>query len=219
MNGPSQRGLLLVVSSPSGAVKTTLTRRLLARHSDRITFSVSFTTRPMRSGEQEGVDYRFVDEETFDGMVARGEFAEWAHVHDHRYGTARRAIEEAFADGKDVLFDIDYQGGRQLKAAFSAESVRVFVLPPSMRVLAERLRRRATDDPEVIRRRLAKAVDELGHYDAYEYLVLNDDLDEAYAELEGIYRAARCRWDRRSALAEGLLREAASDDFQREVEG
>lgn len=217
MNDPSQRGLLLVVSSPSGAGKTTLTRRLLKSHARQLTFSVSFTTRPMRAGEQEGVDYRFVDEGTFDDMVARGAFAEWAHVHGHRYGTARRAIEEAFAAGKDVLFDIDYQGGRQLKAAFPAESVRVFVLPPSMRVLAQRLRRRATDDPEVIRRRLAKAVDELGHYHAYEYLVLNDDLDEAFAELEGIYRAARCRWDRRSSLAEALLREASSGSFQTEV--
>lgn len=219
MDQALHRGLLLVVSSPSGAGKTTLTRRLVAAHGDRLMFSVSFTTRKMRPGEREGVDYHFVDDAQFDEMVAQGAFAEWAEVHGNRYGTARSTIEGAFSQGMDILFDIDYQGGRQLKAAFPAESVRVFVLPPSMRVLSERLRRRATDDPEVIRRRLAKAVDELGHYHAYEYLVVNDDLEQAYQELAGIYLAARCRWDRRSELAEELLAEAASAGFQSELAG
>ena len=214
----SRRGLLLVVSSPSGAGKTTLTRRLVADHADRLTFSVSYTTRKPRADERDGVDYHFVDPETFDQMVAEDRFAEWASVHGNRYGTARATIEEAFAAGMDILFDIDYQGGRQLKARYPAESVRVFVLPPSMKVLAQRLRARATDDPDVIRRRLAKAVDELGHYHAYEYLVVNDDLEVAYGQLQGIYQAARCRWDLRSGYAERLLAEADSPEFRAEID-
>lgn len=211
------KGLLLVVSSPSGAGKTTLARRLMAEFPDRITFSVSYTTRPPRERETPGVDYHFVDGPTFERMVSEDRFAEWAQVHGHRYGTARSAIEEAFAEGKDVLFDIDYQGGRQLKARYPAESVRVFVLPPDMRTLARRLRGRATDAPEVIARRLAKAVDELGHYHAYEYLLVNDDLDRAYDELRAIYLASLCRWDRQSGYAEQLLAEASSEEFLRDA--
>lgn len=210
-------GLLLVLSSPSGAGKTTLARRLMDRHKAEITFSVSYTTRPPRPNETPGVDYHFVDEATFVTMLGEDRFAEWAWVHGHRYGTARAAIQEAFSQGKDVLFDIDYQGGRQLKAKYPAESVRVFVLPPDMRTLARRLRGRATDAPEVIRRRLDKALVELGHYHAYEYLVVNDDLDEAYRALEAIYLASRCRWDRQSFHAEQLLAEAESEAFREEI--
>jgi guanylate kinase len=181
--------MLFVVSSPSGAGKTTLTRRLMEEF-DALTFSVSYTTRPPREGEVDGADYHFVDEATFSRMVAEDAFAEHAAVHGNRYGTADAQIRQAFAAGRDVLFDIDYQGGRQLKSRYPAEAVMVFVLPPTMEALAGRLRRRATDAEEIIRRRLAKAVDELGHYHAYEYLVVNDDLEAAYDRLRAIYLAA-----------------------------
>jgi guanylate kinase len=209
---------MLVVSSPSGAGKTTLTRRLIRDHSQRLIFSVSYTTRRPRADERNGVDYHFVDDDTFDRMVREEQFAEWARVHDHRYGTSRATIEEAFRAGKDILFDIDYQGGRQLKARYPAEAVGVFILPPTLRILAQRLRKRATDDEAVIRRRLQKAMDELSHYHAYEYLVVNDDLEVAYQELLGIYRSAGCRWDRRSRYAEQLLQEAERGAFWSEIE-
>ncbi len=202
-----RKPMLFVVSSPSGAGKTTLTRRLMEDFGT-LTFSISYTTRPPREGEQDGHDYHFVDDDTFARMVAEDQFAEHASVHGNRYGTADAQITEAFAAGRDVLFDIDYQGGRQLKAKYPAEAVMVFVLPPSMSVLAGRLRNRATDSEEIIRRRLEKAVDELGHYNAYEFLVVNDDLEEAYDQLRAVYLAATCRWDRQSSKAESLIREA-----------
>ena len=213
-----RKALLLVVSSPSGAGKTTLTRRLMNEF-ESLTFSVSYTTRPPRDGEREGVDYHFVDGETFEKMVEEDRFAEWASVHGNRYGTADETIRRSLAEGRDVLFDIDYQGGRQLKTKYPAEAVMVFVLPPAMRILAGRLRDRATDTEETIRRRLAKAVDELGHYHAYEYLIINDELEPAYDELRAVYLAATCRWDRRSRLAERLIAEARAPDFQAEIRG
>ncbi len=205
----SSKPMLLVVSSPSGAGKTTLTRRLMAEFTS-LTFSISYTTRPPREGEVDGHDYHFVNDDTFARMVSEERFAEHATVHGNRYGTADAQILEAFAAGRDVLFDIDYQGGRQLKAKYPAEAVMVFVLPPSMNVLAGRLRNRATDTEETIRKRLEKAVDELGHYHAYEFLVINDDLDQAYDQLRAVYLAATCRWDRRSPMAEALIREAGT---------
>src|SRR3954451_1711274 len=141
-----------------------------------IVFSVSYTTRPRRRGEEEGVDYHFVDEPTFMKMVQNDEFAEWAVVFDHHYGTTVEAVKQALEGGRHVLFDIDYQGGRQLKAKFEKEAVMVFVLPPSLKELDARLRKRATDAPDVIDRRLAKAKDELKHYFIYQYLIVNDDL-------------------------------------------
>jgi guanylate kinase len=213
---PARKPMLFVVSSPSGAGKTTLTRRLMEEF-DRLTFSISYTTRPPREGEVDGEDYHFVDEATFARMVAEDAFAEHATVHGNRYGTADAQIHEAFAAGRDVLFDIDYQGGRQLKAKYPAEAVMVFVLPPTMEALAGRLRRRATDTEEIIRRRLAKAVDELGHYHAYEYLVVNDDLEAAYERLRAIYLASSCRWDRRSPMAEALIAEAEAPGFRRHL--
>jgi guanylate kinase len=199
-------GLLLVVSSPSGAGKTTLCHRFVSEFPD-IHFSVSYTTRRPRRGEEEGVDYRFVDDAAFDQMIAAGDFAEWAHVHGHRYGTTVAAVREAIEKGKDVLFDIDYQGGRQLKARFSAEAVMVFILPPSLGELERRLRTRATDSPEDIARRLDKAKEELTYYAFYDYLIVNDDLGKAYDFLRAIYRAAQCQIQRNGPIAERLVRE------------
>ncbi len=201
------RGLLIVVSSPSGAGKTTLCRRLIEEFPD-IVFSVSYTTRAQRRGEEEGIDYHFVDRPAFDAMVAREEFAEWAEVHGNRYGTTVEAVQQALEGGRHVLFDIDYQGGRQLKASFEREALLVFVLPPSLAELERRLRQRATDEPDVIERRLAKARDELGQYGIYQYLIVNDDLPRAYDRLRAIYLAAQCNIDRVGYVAEGLVREA-----------
>jgi guanylate kinase len=198
------RGLLVIVSSPSGAGKTTLCQRLM-RDFPPIMFSVSYTTRPPRTGEREGVDYHFVDPETFARMVAAGEFAEWAEVHGNRYGTTRRAVAEALEHGRDVLFDIDWQGGQQLKSQFADEAVMVWILPPSLQVLEERLRRRATDAVDVIERRLAMAKQELSHYDIYDFLVVNDDLDKAYKQLKSIYIAAHQATKRQREFADRLL--------------
>ncbi len=203
-----QPGLLLVVSSPSGAGKTTLCHRLLSEFRDTVIFSVSYTTRTMRKGEEDGVDYHFVDDETFDKMVARGEFAEWAEVHGRRYGTTGAAVQRALDEGRDVLFDIDYQGGRQIKARFGPLAVLVFVLPPSFEELERRLRLRATDAPEMIEQRLAKAREELEHYAFYDFLLVNDNLSEAYDGLRSIYFAAAHRIQRRYERAEALIRAA-----------
>jgi guanylate kinase len=205
----SVRGLLIVVSSPSGAGKTTLCRRLIDEFPD-IVFSVSYTTRPMRRNEEEGVDYHFVDEPTFSKMIEQNEFAEWAEVHQHRYGTTVEAVRQALEGGRHVLFDVDYQGGRQIKAKFEREAVLVFVLPPSLAELEERLRKRATDAPEVIERRLRKAHDELKQYGLYQYLIVNDELPRAYDRLRAIYLAAQCALDRMGPIAELLVKEAES---------
>ncbi len=204
---PAARGLLIVVSSPSGAGKTTLCHRLIEEFPD-IIFSVSYTTRPKRRGEEEGVDYCFVDEATFHAMVERQEFAEWAEVHGFHYGTTASAVRQALEGGRHVLFDVDYQGGRQIKAKFEKEAVLVFVLPPSLQELERRLRNRATDAPEVIERRLRKAHDELKQYGLYQYLIVNDDLPRAYDRLRAIYLAAQSGIDRMGPVAERLVKEA-----------
>ena len=202
-----QPGLLLVVSSPSGAGKTTLCHRMLHEF-PQIVFSVSYTTRERRKSEEDGVDYHFVDDAAFNEMVRTGAFAEWAEVHGKRYGTTVAMVKEAIEGGRDVLFDIDYQGGRQLKARFGREAILVFVLPPSLEELERRLRARATDDPEVIERRLAKAKEELEHYALYDYLIVNDKLVDAYEALRSIYFAAANRVERNAARAESLIRAA-----------
>jgi guanylate kinase len=186
MSPAERRGVLVIVSSPSGAGKTTLTRRLLGEFPN-LTFSVSYTTRSIRPGERDGVDYHFVDAATFEGMVDRGEFAEHAQVHGNRYGTAKAPVDEALRAGRDVIFDVDWQGGRALSAQWPDDSLRVFILPPDLDTLAHRLRRRATDAPEVIERRLRKAIEELGHFDEYENLIVNDELDRAYGVLRAVY--------------------------------
>jgi guanylate kinase len=201
-------GLLLVISSPSGAGKTTLARRLAAEFDLR--FSVSFTTRSPRSNEVEGRDYCFVSNARFDAMIAGREFAEWAVVHGNRYGTSIATVAQAMARGADCLFDVDFQGGRQLRRQWPDDSVLCFILPPSMAELERRLRSRATDAPEVIERRLAMACQELEHYAEYDYLIVNDKLDEAYQELRAVYLAARTMRMRREAVARALLAEAAA---------
>ena len=207
---PKPRGLLIVVSSPSGAGKTTLCHRLKTEF-DNVVFSVSYTTRPKRRGEEEGIDYHFVDRAIFDAMVERGEFAEWADVHGNRYGTTVEAVRQALEGGRHVLFDIDYQGARQIKAKFEREAVFIFVLPPSLEELERRLRQRATDAPEAIERRLINAQEEfniLKQYGLYQYLIVNDDLPRAYEKLRAIYIASLCGIDRMGLIAERLIREA-----------
>lgn len=186
----SRRGVLAIVSSPSGAGKTTLTRRLLEEFPE-LEFSVSYTTRPRRAGEIEGKDYHFVDAATFDAMVARHEFAEHARVHDNRYGTARAPVEDALRQGRDMIFDVDWQGGAALSEAWPDDALKIFILPPDLDTLADRLKRRATDSPDVIERRLRKAIDELSHYDEYQHLIVNDDLERAYQVLRALYLAQR----------------------------
>jgi guanylate kinase len=208
MSKEVSRGLLLVISSPSGAGKTTLARRLAAEFDIR--FSVSYTTRSPRTGEVEGKDYFFVSGERFDQMVANQEFAEWAVVHGNRYGTSIAAVRQSIAGGIDCLFDVDYQGGRQIRRLWPADSVLCFILPPSMEELESRLRRRATDAPDVIERRLAMACKELEHYGEYDYLVVNDDLSRAYDQLRSIFVAARCARARRDSVAQALLAQAAA---------
>ncbi|MFV8756002.1 guanylate kinase [Nannocystaceae bacterium ST9] len=197
-------GSLLVVSSPSGAGKTTLCSRL-RQEFPQIGFSVSYTTRKPRPGETDGVEYNFVSFERFQEMAAKDEFAEYAMVHGNMYGTAANQVEDAIVNGRDLLFDIDFQGGRQLRRRFPNEVVLVFILPPSLRELERRLRRRATDADEVIAQRLKVARSELAHYDEYDYLIVNDDLDNAYDGLRAIYVASLHGRERQAARARALI--------------
>jgi guanylate kinase len=207
-SSPTRRsGMLFVISSPSGAGKTTLAR--MVAESQKLVFSVSYTTRAPRPGERDAVDYKFVTDDEFTRMVERNEFAEWAVVHGNRYGTAVHAVNRALEDGTDYLFDIDWQGGQQIRRQWPSQSVLVFILPPSMAELERRLRRRATDSPEAIARRLAIAKRELEHYGDYDYLVVNDNLDRAHQQLNAIVEAARCSRTWCAHLAEQLLAEAS----------
>jgi guanylate kinase len=203
-----RNGILLVISSPSGAGKTTLAH-LLAEQ-ERLEFSVSYTTRAPRPGERDGVDYKFITDPEFTRMVDGHEFAEWAVVHGSRYGTAVHTVNRALEDGKDYLFDVDWQGGAQIRRQWPGESVLVFILPPSMAELERRLRRRATDSAEAIERRLVTATRELEHFGEYDYLVVNDNLETALKELSSIYVAARCGRRRRAHYGQALLAEAQS---------
>ncbi len=198
--------LLLILSSPSGAGKSTLTAKLRERFPG-LRFSVSHTTRPPRNNEQRGREYHFVSRPDFEAMIARDEFVEWAEVHGSLYGTSIAEIERARDTGEGVLFDVDYQGARQIRARYP-EAVTVFILPPSLDELEHRLRSRASDSEESITRRLAAALGEIEHYGFFDYIVVNDRLEEAAEELRGIVMAERCRRGRSSRLAEGMLREA-----------
>ena len=183
----SSRGKLVIISSPSGAGKTTLAHKLLDEHSAHMQFSISYTTRAPRRNETDGVDYSFVSVEKFEAMAEAGEFAEWALVHGNRYGTSLAVVEEALTTGVDVVFDVDWQGGKQLSEKWPDDALMIFVLPPDLHILADRLRRRATDADDVIERRLKAALEEIGHHQLYPHLVVNDKLDDAYAELRAIY--------------------------------
>lgn len=185
-----RRGILIIISSPSGAGKTTLARRVLGEFPE-LSFSVSYTTRAPRVGERNGVDYFFVSPTEFDAMIERGEFAEWAQVHGNWYGTSRQVVEDALASGRDVVFDVDWQGGGELARQWPRDALRVFILPPDLSSLEERLRRRATDADDVIQRRLRMAIEELSHHDEYEHRIVNQDLDDAYRMLRAIYLVRR----------------------------
>jgi guanylate kinase len=198
--GVARRGLMLVLSSPSGAGKTTLSRRLLSADPD-VTLSISVTTRPPRPGEVEGRDYRFIDGAQFAAMVRNGELLEWAEVFGHQYGTPRGPVEAAMAAGRDVLFDIDWQGTQQLREKARSDMASVFVLPPSIAELERRLRMRAQDDETVIRRRMAKAGDELSHWPEYDYVVINDSIDRTYSEVRTILAAERLKRERQPSLS------------------
>ncbi len=223
----NHRGFLLIISSPSGAGKTTLCRSL-QNSFPQLYFSVSYTTRKPRPFEKDGIDYVFVDSSAFEEMVQKNAFAEWAFIHGNRYGTTVESVRIALELGKDVLFDIDYQGAESLCAQFPMEARLIYILPPSMEILATRLRARGTESPERISQRLSKAQEELAHYESYHYLVVNDDRERAVAELSAIYlyesarlrqnlsveqaRAAEvtalsCKREHRAHLAEALLNE------------
>jgi guanylate kinase len=198
--------LLLILSSPSGAGKTTLKNKLLGRHTD-LRFSVSHTTRRPRATEVDGREYHFLARPSFQAMVRAGAFAEWAEVHGNLYGTSLREIEAARATHRGVVFDIDYQGARQIKAKLPS-AIGVFILPPSMEELERRLRSRASDDDAAVERRLENAIGEIEHYPFFDYLIVNDDIDKADAQLDAIVRAERARRHRRAPLAEKLLASA-----------
>jgi guanylate kinase len=196
-----RRGLMLVLSSPSGAGKTTLSRKLLESDS-AIVMSVSATTRARRPDEAEGRDYHFVSPVKFTKMVKANEFFEHATVFDHRYGTPKKPVTDALAAGRDVLFDIDWQGTQQLKQQARDDLASVFVVPPSKAELERRLRIRAQDSEDVVRQRMAKASDELSHWAEYDYLLMNDDIQHAMGKLEEILRVERSRRARQPGLAE-----------------
>ena len=204
MTTMSKRGLMLVVSSPSGGGKTTLCDGL-RQEFPRLRYSISYTTRPMRQGEQDGVHYNFVDEAEFSRRLGKGEFAEWATVHGNSYGTTIAAIDANLEADVDTLFDVDWQGARQLKQRYPDDTVMVFILPTSLEELGKRLRGRGTDLDAVIKRRLAVAREEISHYQEYGHLVVNDELERAYDDVRCIYRAARLTSARQAYVAERLL--------------
>ncbi|MCK1718790.1 guanylate kinase [Bradyrhizobium sp. 141] len=203
-DGVERRGLMFVLSSPSGAGKTTLSRLLIDRMSG-LKMSVSATTRPMRPGEVNGKDYTFVDKATFEAMVKADELLEWATVFDNSYGTPRGPVEAALSAGQDVLFDIDWQGTQQLKHKAREDVVSVFILPPSVSDLEKRLHSRAQDSDEVIRKRMSRASHEMSHWAEYDYIVINHDVDEAFAEVQSILKAERLKRERRTGLV-GFVR-------------
>ena len=199
--GPvARRGLMLVLSSPSGAGKTTLSRRLL-EVDPSVALSISVTTRTKRSGEIDGRDYHFIDKPRFNQMVKNGDLLEWAEVFGNLYGTPRNPVETALTAGRDILFDIDWQGTQQLREKVRGDMASIFVLPPSIAELERRLRQRAQDDDPVIKTRMAKAADELSHWAEYDYVVINDEIERAFADVRTILAAERLKRERQPALS------------------
>jgi guanylate kinase len=199
-DGVERRGLMFVLSSPSGAGKTTLSRMLVAE-TPALQMSVSATTRQKRPGEVDGKDYFFVDQARFETMVVNDELLEFATVFSNRYGTPRAPVEAALSSGKDVLFDIDWQGTQQLRSRSPSDVVSVFILPPSVAALEQRLHTRAQDSEEVIRGRMKKAGDEMSHFDAYDYIVVNDNIGIAFEAVKSILRAEQLKRERQVGLS------------------
>ncbi|MBU2135939.1 MAG: guanylate kinase [Alphaproteobacteria bacterium] len=200
-----RRGLMLLISSPSGAGKTSLSRRLVADHAE-LELSVSATTRDPRPGEEDGREYHFVDRAAFDAMIASDAFLEWANVHEHRYGSPAQPVMDALGGGRDVLFDIDWQGAAQIAQKAPDDVVRVFILPPSMAELSRRLHARAQDREDVIQRRLGRAYGEIERAVDYDYVIINDDYDRAYSDLAHIYHAERQKRVRNPGLRDFVQR-------------
>jgi guanylate kinase len=203
IKNPATRGSVFVISAPSGAGKSTLIKRLMAA-TPGLCFSVSYTTRAPRIAEKHGRDYFFVSPRIFEGMVRRDEFVEWADVHGHFYGTAHQQLKAAQDAGKDILLDIDVQGHKQVRQQLP-EAVSIFILPPSFRELSKRLRNRRSDSPEEIERRLQTAREEIAHWPEYEYLVVNDHLEDATEALTAIVRAARFRHPSQAGRVEKII--------------
>jgi guanylate kinase len=201
MDQPSRtrRGLLIVLSSPSGAGKSTISRLLLEADPE-VTMSISATTRPPRPGEAGNVDYHFVDDAEFDRMIEIGEFVEWAPVFDYRYGTPKAPVKAALKAGRDILFDIDWQGTQQLHAAMGEDLVRIFILPPSMAELERRLRSRATDSDQVVAFRMERAASEISHWAEYDYVLINKDMGACLAQVQAIVAAERLKRQRQIGL-------------------
>ena len=205
-----RRGLMLVISSPSGAGKTTLSRKLMDKYED-VRLSVSATTRAPRPGEEDGVHYDFVDHAKFEEMIADREFLEWAKVFDHFYGTPRKAVERRLSEGRDVIFDVDWQGADAIHDQMPNDVVSVFVLPPSIEALQKRLEERPGSDPEKVARRMAGAKSEISHWRRYDYVIVNENLDAAFEELERILLTERQKRLRQLRL-EPLVQKLLSDD-------
>ena len=203
-HGFKRRGVLFVLSSPSGAGKSTIARKLLASEPE-LSMSVSYTTRPPRPGEVDGKDYHFVDLERFRDMVGNHEFLEWAHVFSHRYGTPKNDVFHTLSEGGDILFDIDWQGAQQLHQLAGGDVVRVFILPPSMEELRTRLERRATDSQEIIDARMARAGNEVSHWDGYDYVLVNDDVEQCFESVKTILAAERLKRSRQTGII-GFIR-------------
>jgi guanylate kinase len=201
----TRRGFLLVLSSPSGAGKTTITRLLIERDRE-LCISVSVTTRAPRAGEVDGKHYHFIDAATFERMVAAGELLEHAIVFGNRYGTPRAAVEATLASGRDIVSDIDWQGTQQLQESVRSDLVAVFVLPPSMMALEERLKTRAQDSAESVRERMAKSTDEMSHWAEYDYVIVNHDLERSVAQVQAILIAERLKRERQAGLADFVTR-------------
>ena len=206
-NNPTipRRGLILVLSSPSGAGKTSIARAILAAD-DNISMSVSVTTRPQRPGEQEGADYFFIDAARFEAMASAGELLEHADVFGNRYGTPRAPVDEALAAGRDVLFDIDWQGAKQIEEAARRDLIKVFILPPSFAALEARLKSRKRDPGDVVAKRMALAMDEIDHWSDYDYVVINAVLDESVAQVGAILAAERLQRRRQTGLVDFVNR-------------